>query len=300
MRRICLITFLLLIIATLYSCGHEHSYSDWKVETEATCTAEGKKIRTCECGETESETIEKKAHQIVAVSPIAPTCTGAGQTAGAYCSVCGIFTTEPQTLPPTHNYIPSVISVPTCTAKGVTKYDCSVCEASYTEEYEPLGHDIINETCTTPKICTVCDSTFGLPLGHTKKLGLCERCKEIVQPKINIPSSLPLSVSVTTEANKTEMSITELSYTFTGNNIVFTYSGIKTKDEGLNTNGRYFCGFSYRLYDDKGILAASGNSTVFDLSVGESFKDEQFFILSLSDIADYYTLIIEDYVVDNN
>ena len=68
------------------------------------------------------------------------------------------------------------------------------------------------------------------------------------------------------------------------------------KDEGSATNGRYFCGFSYRLYDDKGNLVASGSSSVFDLSVGESFSDEQFFIVSLTDIADFYTLIIEDYV----
>ena len=295
MRRIGLIIFLLLIISTLYSCGHEHSYSDWSVKTEATCSSEGEETRECECGETETRAIEKKEHRIIATSPIAPTCTNAGQTAGAHCSVCGIFTTEPQILPPTHNYIPSVISAPTCTAKGVTQFNCSACEASYTEESEPLGHNIINETCTTPKTCTVCGSTFGLPLGHTTKRGLCERCNEFVEPKINIPS-LPLSVSVTTDANKTEMSVTDLSYNFTGNNIEFTYSGIKTKDEGIATNGRYFCGFSYRLYDDKGNLVASGISSVSDLSVGESFKDERFYIVLLTDIADFYTLIITDCV----
>lgn len=295
MKRLCLTIFLLTIICILSSCGHEHSYSEWSVKTEATCSSDGEKIRVCECGETQTQAIEKKAHQIITVSPIPPTCATAGYTAGSCCSVCGIFTTEPQLIQPTHNYVPSVISQPTCTAKGVTKYTCSACEASYTEESEPLGHNLKNETCTTAKTCTVCESTFGLPLGHTVNLGICERCEQFVQPKISLPS-VPLSVSVAIDGYKTEMSITELSYAFTGNNIVITYSGIKTKDEGELTDGRYFCGFSYRLYDAEGNLAASGSASVFDLYIGESFTDEQFFILSLSDISDFYTLVIEDYI----
>ncbi len=40
-----------------------HNWSDWKVTSEATCTAEGSKTRTCaRCGETETAVLAKTAH----------------------------------------------------------------------------------------------------------------------------------------------------------------------------------------------------------------------------------------------
>lgn len=40
-----------------------HSYSDWKITKNATCTATGTKSRSCtRCGDKETETIEKSAH----------------------------------------------------------------------------------------------------------------------------------------------------------------------------------------------------------------------------------------------
>ena len=261
MKRAYLIIFFLCVLCVLSSCGHEHTFSEWRVKTEATCSAEGEKVRMCECGETESAVIEKKEHQIITISPIAPTCTDIGYTEGRCCSVCGHFTAEPQPIQPSHVFTPA--------------------------------------TCTEPTTCSVCNVSVGEPLGHTLKLGICERCENFVQPKITLPS-LPVSASVETEGYKTEMSITAISYTFTGNSIAFTYSGIKTKDEGSLTDGRYFCGFSYRLYDSEGNLAASGNTSVFNLAVGESFKEERFFIISLPEISDFYTLVIEDFDENNN
>ena len=296
MKRIGFIIFLLAIICLLYSCGHEHSFSEWSVETEATCSSAGEQIRRCECGEVERQEIAKKEHKIVPVDPIAPTCTDVGYTAGSCCTVCGTYTVEPKPLQPSHNYLPTVVSTPTCTAKGVTRYTCSECSASYIIESEPLEHTIINETCTTPKTCTVCNSTFGSPLGHTIKLGMCERCNEFVQPKIDIPS-LPIAVSLKIEGYETELTITELSYRFTGSSIAITYSGIKTKDDGSLNNGRFLAGFSYRLYDAEGNLVASDNASVSNLALGESFRDEMFFIVSLPEISDFYTLVIEDYSV---
>lgn len=44
---------------------HTHSYSEWVVVSEATCAAEGLMERTCECGETEQQTIATTAHSFV-------------------------------------------------------------------------------------------------------------------------------------------------------------------------------------------------------------------------------------------
>ena len=39
--------------------AHVHSFSKWTVTKTATCTEEGRKERTCECGEKETQSIEK-------------------------------------------------------------------------------------------------------------------------------------------------------------------------------------------------------------------------------------------------
>ena len=72
MKRRILITFVALCMVismlTLSSCElldrilgsedpHEHSFGEWEVSQEPTCIKNGKKIRFCECGETESEDI---------------------------------------------------------------------------------------------------------------------------------------------------------------------------------------------------------------------------------------------------
>lgn len=40
----------------------DHSYGEWKITKEATCVEEGSKVRTCECGEIETEIVEALGH----------------------------------------------------------------------------------------------------------------------------------------------------------------------------------------------------------------------------------------------
>ena len=44
---------------------HEHSWSDWTVTTEPTCTEKGVETRTCECGETETREVAALGHDFV-------------------------------------------------------------------------------------------------------------------------------------------------------------------------------------------------------------------------------------------
>lgn len=59
---------------------HVHAFGEWTVEKEATCTEEGELVRTCTCGEKETQPIEKTAHSFgewhVAKEP---TCTAYGR-----------------------------------------------------------------------------------------------------------------------------------------------------------------------------------------------------------------------------
>lgn len=43
--------------------GHEHSFGEWSTDVEATCTEIGKRVHTCECGETEAEDIPALGHK---------------------------------------------------------------------------------------------------------------------------------------------------------------------------------------------------------------------------------------------
>ena len=45
--------------------GHVHSFGEWTVTTEPTCTEEGSKERVCECGEKETEVIPALGHDFV-------------------------------------------------------------------------------------------------------------------------------------------------------------------------------------------------------------------------------------------
>lgn len=69
MKKICLV-LLAAILCVVIGCAavamaeeHTHIYGEWNVKTEATCDAEGLKVRMCEdCGNVESEAIPKTAH----------------------------------------------------------------------------------------------------------------------------------------------------------------------------------------------------------------------------------------------
>ena len=60
-KNLLVLMFVLIgLILTLASCQHEHVWSEWETVQEATCSAEGKQERTCECGEKETKIIEYK------------------------------------------------------------------------------------------------------------------------------------------------------------------------------------------------------------------------------------------------
>ncbi len=79
--------------------GHEHSFGEWNVTTEPTCTETGVETRTCECGETETREIAALGHTEEVVPAVEPTCTETGQTEGTKCSVCGEILVAQEVVP---------------------------------------------------------------------------------------------------------------------------------------------------------------------------------------------------------
>ena len=59
---------------------HRHSFGEWVVKKEATCTADGEQERSCSCGTKETKTLKAVGHVILTDSAKLPTCTEPGFT----------------------------------------------------------------------------------------------------------------------------------------------------------------------------------------------------------------------------
>ena len=118
---------------------HTHTYSDWVVTTEPTCTAEGEETRTCSvCGATETRPVEKKAHDLFHVEE-ASTCTVAGVSYDV-CDSCG-NTFNYTVLPLAAHTFGDWVTTKEATVfeSGERKRTCTVCGFEETEEIERLN-----------------------------------------------------------------------------------------------------------------------------------------------------------------
>ena len=117
---------------------HAHDWSEWRVVTEATCTENGLRTRTCDCGETENETIPALGHDLVKTTT-EPTCEGYGYTQHQ-CSRCDYNYISNLIEPKGHSYT-AVVTEPTCVAAGYTTHTCAACGECYVDSIvEAKGH----------------------------------------------------------------------------------------------------------------------------------------------------------------
>ena len=66
-RILIILAITLTLVLCLASCGEKthtvHTFGEWVVDTEATCTANGSQSQTCtECGEVKTQTIPSTGH----------------------------------------------------------------------------------------------------------------------------------------------------------------------------------------------------------------------------------------------
>lgn len=111
-QTVSLILVLCMLIFALASCGtsstpsktqtsHTHSFGNWTITKDATCTESGRKERVCSCGEKETQAIAALGHNWSNATCQKPkTCLRCGSTEGSttshstrqgYCSICGNF-----------------------------------------------------------------------------------------------------------------------------------------------------------------------------------------------------------------
>ena len=181
------------VLLILASCSpepkHVHDWGEGTVTTEPTCTAEGVRTFTCECGETKTEPVPALGHDYSEEWTIDsdPTCSQAGSKSH-HCSRCDskADVTAIPTLEHTWN-AGAVTTNPTCEAEGVKTFTCTVCNAVTTEPVPALGHDYSEDwTTDTPATCTEagskshhcsrCDSKADVTvipaLGHSWNAGV--------------------------------------------------------------------------------------------------------------------------------
>ena len=136
---------------------HEHSFGEWTATKQATCTDTGIETRTCECGESETRTVEALGHDTVHHDAKAATCTEKGWAAYDTCSRCNYSTYKE--IAATGHHHSAVVTAPTCTAQGYTTHTCTACGNSYKDSYtNALGHNYANGKCTR---CGAADPNYN-------------------------------------------------------------------------------------------------------------------------------------------
>ncbi len=128
-----------------------HEISEWKIETEASCTSEGKRYKECtRCGEKiEEETIAKKEHEWKEADCTTPkTCTICGQTEG---EALGHEISEWK-----------IETEASCTSEGKRYKECTRCGEKIEEEtIAKKEHEWEEATTERPKTCRNCGETEG-------------------------------------------------------------------------------------------------------------------------------------------
>ena len=149
--------------------GHNHE----AVVTAPTCTADGYTTYTCSvCGDTYTDNVvAATGHteaEAVRENDVAATCVANGSYENVvYCSVCDAEISRTKI---TVDALGHDWGEADCT----TPKTCSVCN---TTEGAALGHSWTDATCTTSKTCSVCGATEGAPLGHTWNAADCDTPK---------------------------------------------------------------------------------------------------------------------------
>lgn len=121
---------------------HIHGFGEWYVSENATCTESGVRIRSCECGENQSEAIPANGHVEENLSAKESTCTETGLTEGKKCSICGEILAAQQEVPlKAHAEVIDEETDATCTKTGLTEGShCSACGITLVAQKEiPLA-----------------------------------------------------------------------------------------------------------------------------------------------------------------
>ena len=127
---------------------HVHTYTEWVMVKNASCTEVGLQLRFClTCDAVDYAFENGTLHTEVIDAAVAATCTKNGLTEGAHCSVCGVVLKAQETVYAQGHWYEdyTVITEPTCSEEGVGRSDCANCDHYELSGIAALGHNYLEE-----------------------------------------------------------------------------------------------------------------------------------------------------------
>lgn len=159
--------------------GHDYD----AVVTTPDCVNGGYTTYTCTvCGdEYVADKVASKGHiagEAVVENYITADCVNNGSYDNVvFCTVCNVeISRETKIVDALGHSYNSVITLPTCEAKGYTTYTCSCGDTYMSDEVAALEHDWLEATTESPKTCKNCGATEGerLPSNDNPNLSIYE------------------------------------------------------------------------------------------------------------------------------
>lgn len=161
---ICIPLSIFVSFSTVREC--EHSWTTITVESEVSCTQEGRIVKQCsECQDVRLEIVKKLPHTVTTDKQIEATCYNEGLSEGEHCSVCKTVLTKQEPIPvKKHTYVKKQI-YPTCNKNGYVLFTCN-CGDSYigsiltaTEKHNFKKNAELGYICSTCSL-EVCEYGF--------------------------------------------------------------------------------------------------------------------------------------------
>lgn len=179
---------------------HEHSYTE-EITKQPTCTEEGEKTFTCDCGDTYTEIIPAKGHTEVIDKAVPATCTTDGKTEGSHCSVCGEVIKAQTVIKATgHNFGSwSTTKSATCTESGSQTRKCAACGKTETKTISATGHKSSGWIIDKP-------AAVGVKGSKHKECKVCHKVLETAE--------IPALTS--TDISGASVKLSTTSYTYSG------------------------------------------------------------------------------------
>ena len=137
-------------IIGIYRLTHDHTFEDYTIAKESTCTEDGLIKWKCSCGAVKKQ-VAPASHKMAVVPEIAATCTQSGFTEGYACSICGYSEVPQQVVQALgHTPVTDAAVAPTCTTEGKTEGShCSTCGEVLViqETLSATGHTFVENVC---------------------------------------------------------------------------------------------------------------------------------------------------------